>query len=66
MGYLKVYLDDSEVLSRIIECVPTVDVQKNPVFKTSKRKYEKSRFLASLLLNSATRRDYRAPDFFGQ
>ena len=60
MGYLRVYLDDSDVLSRIIECVPVVDIQRNPVFKTSKRKYEKSRFLASLLLKSVTGRDLEA------
>ena len=57
MGYLRVYLDDSDVLSSIVECVTVVDIQKKPVFKTSKRKYEKSRFLASLLLNSLTGKD---------
>jgi len=60
MGYLRVYLDDSDVLSRIIECVPVIDIQRNPIFETSKRKHEKSRFLASLLLNSVTRRDLEA------
>ena len=52
MGYLKIYLDDMDIISEIIKSIPEVDIQSNPLFKTSKNKFDKSRYLASLLLKS--------------
>ena len=52
MGYLKVYLSDVDVVSLLIKNIPEIDIQTNPLFKTSKHKNEKSRYLASLLLRS--------------
>ena len=52
MGYLKVYLNDVDMMSVMIESIPALDIQTNPLFKTSKRKLDKSRYLASLLLKS--------------
>ena len=53
MGYLKIYLDDMDIISEIIRSVSQVDIQSNPLFKTSKNKLNKSRYLASLLLQSS-------------
>ncbi len=52
MGYTRVQLDDIDFTRTIVEAIPKVRIEDNVEFKWSKKKKEKTRFLAGLVIRS--------------